>query len=596
MGLSSVIGALRVNLSMNSADFNRGVKSSKKHLQDMRKNFMAVTAIAGAAGGALVAFSRKNMEVIDAQAKLARSIGTTTSSIQVLARASDLAGVKSEEAEAGVMRLTRRISLAADGTGPAVKAFKRLGVSLDDLQKMPLIERMKFLNDKIKETIPEIERAGIISQLFGDRAFAAFNRLDNATLDQARAELESFGALVDDLDAAQIERTNDAVSQLGLISMGVGNQLAVAFAPGMERLADAMAAVFSKSGPGGAAIKKLGENLERIVSIATAAVALFGVRLVAAMIGARGATLSLAGALKVLRVALVRIGIGAAIVGFGELIHAFSGLVQATGSVAYAMTYLKNLMFATANAGVAVFVHLANRIVGVFRGAFEVLIANFKALPESMKTAVKIGADSVIRSVGLMLNKSIGLLNAYRKRVNALTEYLPGGGYLKLEMVGEISLPEIDNSQNLKNALDGGKIIADAFNKGFNKDTFTAPKIFDVESLPDAWNRIKRVIAMGKKINDIKAPNLAEDMDADVAAEKTGELSEAAKKAISTVGTLRDGFSDMFASVVTGASSAKDAVAGLLSQFAKMIANNAFQHLFNAVAGNGVSGGNPVYS
>src|SRR6056297_893824 len=82
-----------------------------------------VGAAAAAAGAALI---RSGLQTIDAQAKLAQSLATTTASVQVLARAADLSGNSFRELEAGSARLTRRLSLfAADGSGPAADAIRR---------------------------------------------------------------------------------------------------------------------------------------------------------------------------------------------------------------------------------------------------------------------------------------------------------------------------------------------------------------------------------------------------------------------------------------------------------------------------------------
>ena len=49
----SVIGALRVNLGLDSAQFERGLGSASKRLADMRGRFAAFSAAAGAVGVAL---------------------------------------------------------------------------------------------------------------------------------------------------------------------------------------------------------------------------------------------------------------------------------------------------------------------------------------------------------------------------------------------------------------------------------------------------------------------------------------------------------------------------------------------------------------
>ena len=223
---------------------------------------------AAAAVAAGVAMIRSGLQTVDAQAKLAQSLGTTVASIQVLERAGDLAGVSISGVEQATKDLTRRLSQAAAGTGPAAKALDQLGLSANDLMALPLDERVGAINAAIEEFIPVAERAAVAGQLFGEEGSIAMSRIDTATLRQATDDVRDFGVAVSEGDADQIERTNDAISRLGLIWRGVSNQLAVAAAPALEAVADAMAAMARSTGPIGIAIRGLFDNMGRLTTYA----------------------------------------------------------------------------------------------------------------------------------------------------------------------------------------------------------------------------------------------------------------------------------------------------------------------------------------
>lgn len=76
----------------------------------------------------------------------------------------------------------------------------------------------------------------------------------------------------------------------------------------------------------------IADNMQRIVTYAATAATAYGTYYVGAMAAAYVSTMTLNGALAVLRVALIRTGIGLAIVAAGELVYQFGRLVQATGS------------------------------------------------------------------------------------------------------------------------------------------------------------------------------------------------------------------------------------------------------------------------
>ena len=141
----------------------------------------------------------------------------------------------------------------------------------------------------------------------------------------------AFGGVVSEQDADQIESPNDAISRLGLIWRGLSNQLAVAAAPALEAVADAMAAVASRTGPLGIAIRGLFDYTGRLTTYAATFAAFLAGRWVGGMAAAALSVRGLATALVLLRGALIRTGIGALIVGAGELVHQFIRLVSGAG-------------------------------------------------------------------------------------------------------------------------------------------------------------------------------------------------------------------------------------------------------------------------
>ena len=232
------------------------------------------------------------------------------------------------------------------------------------------------MQDRLAAFVPEAERAAVASQLFGDRAALVFTRIDTATLRQATQDVRDFGVVVSDQDAARIERTNDALSRLGLIWRGLSNQLAVAAAPALEAVANATAAVARTTGPLGIAIRALFDNLGRLTTYAATFAGLMAGRWVAGLAAAALSVRGLATALVVLRGAIIRTGIGALIVGAGELVFQFGRLVRGAGGFGEALTLMGDVARAVWNGiGVA---------VGAFGDRFRAMRADVEAVWLSM--------------------------------------------------------------------------------------------------------------------------------------------------------------------------------------------------------------------
>ena len=395
------------------------------------------------------------------------------------------------------------VSQAAAGTGPAVDALTRLRLSAAELQALPLDQRIALIQDRLAEFVPEAERAAVASQLFGDRAALVFTRIDTATLRQATQDVRDFGVVVSDQDAAQIERTNDAISRLGLIWRGLSNQLAVAAAPALEAVANAMAAVARTTGPLGIAIRTLFENLGRLTSYAAGIATLMAGRFVAAKIAAAASVRGLAMALVVLRGALLRLPFVGLIVAAGELIHWFGRLVRGAGGFGNALSLLGDLArevwermqlgavtmglaimaswadikatIATAlQASLEAIVGFGNAALNTFRGALEAIKVLWGALPGAIGDFAFQAANALIAGVEAMLNGVGNRINGFLDGINAGLEAL--GIERRVSLIGNLELGRIENPF-AGSAAEAGAEARAAFQAAFTAEPITMPDL-----------------------------------------------------------------------------------------------------------------------
>ncbi len=494
-----------------------------------RRVRVAAAAAVAAATAAGVAMVRSGLQTIDAQAKLAQSLGTTVASIQTLERAGELAGVSMSGIEQATKDLTRRLSQAAAGGGPAAQALERLGLSASDLLALPLDERVGAINAAIEEFVPVAERAAVAGQLFGEEGSIAMSRIDTATLRQATEDVRAFGVVVSDQDADQIERTNDAISRLGLIWRGLSNQLAVAAAPALEAVADAMAAVASRTGPLGIAIRGLFDNIARLTTYAATFAIFLAGRWVAGLAAAALSVRGLATALVVLRGAVIRTGIGALIVGAGELIYQFTRLVSGAGGFGNAMALLGDLAsevwdrigMGAASAGASAMaafadiqasaasamqgaleavVGFANAAVNSFEGAFEAIRAVWGLLPAAIGDLVFQAANSLIEGVEAMLNGVVTRINGFIEGVNAGLEAL--GVERRIGVIAELDLGRLEN-RFAGAATEAATAARDAFASAFADNPLAVPDLgltaaaTDAAASAEVWRQTAATLADG---------------------------------------------------------------------------------------------------
>ena len=341
---ASVIGSLRVNLGLDSAQFARGARGLDAPLRRMRRQFLAVAGIATAMGTALAAAAIAGARQIDEAAKSARRLDASIGGFRALELAADEAGVSLSGLTNDIQTMNRELaSIGVSGNGQ--RALDALGLSLVQLEGLDADEKLAVIADQVAALgLDAGETTAILRDLgVRNREMALLVLQGGDAIRRARADIEEYGLALDDVDAARIEAANDSMGRLGLITQYAGQQIALALVPAMGRMADAMTNGLRAGGALRAVIDGLIGSLGRIASYVTAAVAGFGVRYVGALIAARVATFSLSGALVVLRGALIRTGIGVLVVAAGEAIYQFTRLVTATGGVGAALELMGNV-------------------------------------------------------------------------------------------------------------------------------------------------------------------------------------------------------------------------------------------------------------
>ncbi len=333
---ASVIGALRVNLGLDSAQFEKGAKRSQNTLKTMRNQFAVVAGAAAAMGAAIATAALKGAQDIDRAAKAARRLDSSTGGFRALELAAGEAGVSVSTLADAVQTMDREIAKGSQG---ASEALKRLGLSAKDLEGLDADQKIAEVADAIQNMGLSTADASVILQQLGirNREMVLAVMSGGDALRQARADIEAYGLAISRTDSDAIEKANDQIGRLGLISQYVGQQLAVTLVPAMGRLAEVMTDSLREGGLLRSVIDGLVGNLDRLGVYVGVVVAGFGVRYVAALAAATFATTTLSTALVFLKGAILRTGIGILIVGAGELVYWLGRVVGSAGNVGEAL-------------------------------------------------------------------------------------------------------------------------------------------------------------------------------------------------------------------------------------------------------------------
>ena len=236
--VGSTIGALRVVIGADTAGLQRGLKETQSGMAGLRRAIVPTVAAVAALGTAFTAvaasmygLARAEMNVIDAQAKLARSVGGTVTGLRAMKMAAEDNGI--DGLESSLNRMNRRLGAVEMAGGPAAATVERLGLNIKELAQMDIDERLASIADSIRDSgISSQEAARHLQQLGFQQAEATtFFMQGGDAIREARDRVEDFGLAVSMISAAQIEEANTQLSRMQTIAQGLRTQLAVRLAP-----------------------------------------------------------------------------------------------------------------------------------------------------------------------------------------------------------------------------------------------------------------------------------------------------------------------------------------------------------------------------
>ena len=172
-----------------------------------------VTAIAVGVGAVAVALGKMVGRIVDAEKALRPMVersGLASDSLQLLAKAAEVAG--SEDGLEGVTDSAQELQLrlaevVQDGTGPAVEAFKKLGLSAEDLIDKSPEESFLAVVAALQQVTNEADRKFLADELLGGSSekLAGLLNLTNEELADQLQHLAETGDFMsrDALDAAK---------------------------------------------------------------------------------------------------------------------------------------------------------------------------------------------------------------------------------------------------------------------------------------------------------------------------------------------------------------------------------------------------------
>ena len=249
MAGNSVIGALRVNLGIDSAEFSSGLKKAQSGLAGFGKTaavgFGIAATAAVAAGAALAVMGKRAIDGADDLSKAAQKAGVTTEALSRLKYAADFSDVALTDLSGGLQKLSKNMADVASGKGgSAATALSALGISVKDSTGAlrGSDEVLADIADRFSRLEDGSTKTALAIQLFGKSGAELIPLLNSGRdgLKQMADESDQLGLTISTKTGRAAEQFNDTLTKVGKIIDGVVMKVAEAALPSLQALADVL--------------------------------------------------------------------------------------------------------------------------------------------------------------------------------------------------------------------------------------------------------------------------------------------------------------------------------------------------------------------
>ncbi len=200
--------AERIKESTNEA--KESLEGFAGSIAGLQKTFalLAEVATLGFIGEQVLDLGKEFGEFAEQTEIAGQKTGLSTSAIQELGFAAKMTGVSAEGMNQGLMRLSRTMANAQQGSAQAEEAFKSVGLSAEQLADMPLDQVLGKVADAFARSEDGATKSAIAMQLFGKSGTDMIPLLDkgSAGIEELRAKAQELGIVMgnDDVEAGVI--------------------------------------------------------------------------------------------------------------------------------------------------------------------------------------------------------------------------------------------------------------------------------------------------------------------------------------------------------------------------------------------------------
>ncbi len=289
--MANNFGRVNVSISASTGALTAGLSRARKQLSGFQSSVGgmsgAFSALRGSMGtllpvfgafttaaGAIAALTSAT-RAAEALHNLSQELGVAPGNLQVLTQVAGEFGVSQEAMTGALRRSTRMVSELAAGTPSAVKAFRVLGLTMQDLAGLDSAEQFRLIAERIAALPPQMQAAAAMD-IFGrsGQGLLNFIRQGGAAIGEMDTLLTQLGVKMTTEQVAAIESMGDAIGRLTLPMQGFVNQFLAELAPAITAVSTLIVDFFAKNTAGWSIAKTLADGLVQSIRFVVAAMTL----------------------------------------------------------------------------------------------------------------------------------------------------------------------------------------------------------------------------------------------------------------------------------------------------------------------------------
>lgn len=545
---SAVIGALRVNLGLDSAEFRDGMKqaqsSADKFAKALKAGLAAAATAATAALGAISIGIRNTINSADRLGDVADMLGVNVEALQELRYAADRSGMSMQNFDIALRRFIRRASEAARGTGAAKDAFKELGISLRDSngRLKPSQQLLGEVADAMRKVQDPAAKLRLAFKMFDTDGAAMVNVLAGGSegLRQFADEARKLGIVLDESTVRKAQQVKDNFDLVGYAMQGLVTGITAALAPALVAASEAMVKLSQ------AFVDAL-QYLPAVAEYASVAGGALALMLAPSIIAAAG-NLALAigtglvGAVRLLTAAIAANPLGALAIGI-------------TAAVTAIYHFRDEIQKAIGIDVVGIVKDAANLVIGSFVAAFEDIKFVWNNFGNVIGAAVIGGVNVAIRAINSLVATAKLAVNDVIQAFNMI----PGVEIGTFDVASDAIKPlENPYAERLRGAIGDRNA---AISAALSTDYIGAIGIAFQGSTPAVQDFAGALGDVNDQLNDIGGGGKGGKGKKDGAADKAARALERMREAMqSAKASLGQGFSSILEGLVNKTLSWKDAI------------------------------------